>query len=103
MARHEALALILQFSLHVLFVEYLLTRKKLVERNCHILFRVTCQILVWYYRQISIAMVVGDVKWSRVLGAVDLRPSEIADGEEVGPQPATSDLSKGTGDRCRIT
>ena len=34
--RHEALALILQFSLHVLFVEYLLTRKKLVERSWHI-------------------------------------------------------------------
>ena len=29
--RHEALALILQFSLHVLFVEYLLTHKKLVQ------------------------------------------------------------------------
>ena len=100
--RHEALALILQFSLHVLFVEYLLTHKKLVQRCWHILFRVTYKILVWYYRQISVAMVVSDVKWPCILGAVDLRPSEIADGEEVGPQSATSDLSKGTCNRCRM-
>ena len=40
-------------------------------------------------------MVVSDVKRSCILGAVDLRPCEIADGEEVGPQSATSDLSKG--------
>ena len=39
-------------------------------------------------------MVVSDVKRSCILGAVDLRPCEIADGEEVGPQSATSDLSK---------
>ena len=46
-------------------------------------------------------MVVSDVKRSCILGAVDLRPCEIADGEEVGPQSATSDLSKGTRNRCQ--
>ena len=65
------------------------------------MFRVTYKILV-YYRRISVAMVVSDVKRSCILGAVDLRPSEIADGEEVGPQSATSDLSKGTRNRCQM-
>ena len=50
--------------------------------------------LIINYRQVSIAVEVSDVKWTRILGAIDLGPREVAYSEEVWPQPATGDLPK---------
>ena len=46
------------------------------------------------HRQVSIAMVVSDVKRTCILSAVNLGPGEVANSEEVGPQSAAGDLSK---------
>ena len=41
-------------------------------------------IQVANHRQVPIAMVVRDVKRTRILGTINLGPGEVADSEEVG-------------------